>query len=188
MTDVNENSEQSENLDCSESTILENLTEFEFVKFPDSSLQKPSIPVDDFSYGNDFIRNLFYTMKINGGISISATNVGVDKRIVLVNITEPLVMYNPAILTMSDETETVEESNFAFLGHFYSIKRSKEITVTYQNETGGHIVTKATGMLSASIQHEVDAINGVMFYDHYNPVAKLLAIKKLKKFIKKSHK
>jgi len=196
MSDNGEQSELSEEgsdtfeIEYAEKTAveqeLENLTEFNFVKYPSLALSKPSKPITDFNFSSDFIRNLFYTMKINGGISISAPTVGVNKRIALINITEPLIMINPVILVESKEKEEIEESNFAFLGYFYPIKRCKEITITYQDITGEQIVTKATGLLSAAMQHEVDAINGVMFYDHLNTISRYLAIKKLRNFIKKS--
>ena len=163
----------------------ENLTEFDLVKFPDKRLSGFAEEVYDFKHLTDFIRNLYYTMKLNNAIGISAPAVGVDKRIVVLNISEPMILINPIIITASKEMEEFEESSLAYSGFFADVKRHERIMVAYKNENDEALSLDCCGILAATIQHEIDCLNGVQFYDKLGVVGKFLAQKKLKKFIKK---
>ena len=162
----------------------ENLTELEIVKFPDKRLSGFADEVYDFKHLSDFIKNLYYTMKLNNGIGISAPAVGVDKRIIVLNISEPMILINPVIIKKSEETEIFEESSLAYNGFFANVKRHERILVAYKNENDEPLSLDCTGILAATIQHEMDSLNGIMFYDHLGYVASYMAKKKLKKFIK----
>jgi len=163
----------------------ENLTEFDLVKYPDKRLSGFSEEVYDFKNITDFIRNLYYTMKRNNAIGISAPAVGVNKRIIVINISEPIILINPIIITASKEMEEFEESSLAYSGFFADVKRHERIMVAYKNENDEARSLDCTGILAATIQHEIDCLNGVQFYDKLGVVGKFLAQKKLKKFVKK---
>ena len=174
----------SENNDIEKLESEEKLTRLGVVKYPNSYLHKPASSLLDFTDINGVIKNLFYTMKMEGAIGIAAPSVSIKRRIIVMNINKPLVMINPVIITNSKETESFEESGLSFKGFFYSIDRHTDITVAYQDEFANFTSITLTGISAAVAQHEIDIIDGIMFYDRYSVLKKFFARKKLNKFIK----
>lgn len=160
----------------------ENLIQLGIIKYPSKSLYKKSITCDEVDI--DFVKNLFYTMKMNGAVAIAAPQVGVYKRLIIINIDKPVVMVNPVIITKSKETEEIEEGSLSIPGFFYKIKRHSSITIAYQDENGKQMESTATGLIAATIQHEVDLLNGQIFINKLSIVSKLMMKKKIKKHLK----
>lgn len=173
--------------DESDLDILEKeeyLTELDIIKYPDKRLsQRSEDIIEDFD-PTDFVRDLFYTMKLNGAVSIAAPSVGVLKRLILINIDEPIVMINPIIISKSEKTEEIEEGLLSIPGFFYKIKRHSSISVGYRDSDGNHIQSNATGLIAMTIQHEIDLLNGKIFIDKLSPISKLMNRKKIKKHLK----
>jgi len=164
----------------------EHLLNLEIIKYPDKRLKLSSVSVLDFEENRDeLIKNLLYTMKVNGGVSIAAPSVGIMIRLAIFNIGSPVIMFNPMLTSHSKEVVELEEGVISIPGFFYNIKRYKEIEFVYQNELGEHIHSKANGLLAACIQHEMDILNGKLYLDKISKVKKFFELKKIKKHIKK---
>ena len=127
------------------------------------------------------------TMYEAPGIGLAAIQVGILKRIVVIDITKgedkknPLYLINPEIVHRSKETSVYEEGCLSLPGQFAEIERPAECHLKYIDYHGKEKTLKATGLLSTCIQHEVDHLNGVLFIDYLSKLKKDMIIKKLVK-------
>lgn len=108
--------------------------------------------------------NMVETMLAATGVGLSANQVGILKRIIVVLVNEePKVMINPEIIFESDEKITEQEGCLSFSGEFYEIPRAKEVTIKYRNLSGHPMLETHTGLIARCILHEIDHLNGVTF-------------------------
>jgi len=155
--------------------------------YGDKVLREKGEEVDDFGEKiRYFFDNMVETMIVEGGVGLAAPQVGVSRRIAVVN-PEPenektlIRMANPRIIATSDETETMEEGCLSIPGIRGDVIRSRAIEVLYQDEEGKEYKLEAEGLLARIIQHEIDHLNGVLFIDHLSTAKKLLIKPKLRK-------
>ncbi len=163
-------------------TIRKILTE------PDPILRKKCEPLEGV---NDQLRNLMNdmleTMYEAPGIGLAAIQIGVLKRVVVIDVSKkegeksPLFLVNPEIVYKSNETSTYEEGCLSLPGQFAEIERPAECKVEYLDFNGKKKQLDAKGLLSTCIQHEIDHLNGVLFIDYLSKLKKSMIIKKLKK-------
>jgi len=163
----------------------ENLKKLPIIYFPDKQLKSVAKVVKTFDEEliSD-IRNIFYSMRINDASSVAAPQFGINKRILIINVTKPLILINPILLTHSEETEISNEGCLCFPDYFTTVKRYKEITIAYQNEVGQKFSLKADNILSLCIQHELSYLDGKTFIDHFSSIKKMFIGKKITKIIK----
>ena len=113
----------------------------------------------------EFAQGLVKTMIDSNGIGLAANQVGVPYQICAI-IGEPnRVMFNPKIVSFSDEEISLDEGCLTFPGMLVKIKRPKHIKVRYAQPNGNVLTETFTGMTARIIQHEVDHLNGVLFYN-----------------------
>ena len=163
-------------------TIRKILTE------PDPFLRQKSLKVEDV---NDEIRKLMddmlETMYKAPGIGLAAIQLGILKRIVVIDISKenekqnPLFLINPVITKKSKNTSIYEEGCLSIPGQFAEIERPAECTLRYINYQGKNKELKADGLLATCIQHEVDHLDGILFIDYLSKLKKDMIIKKLVK-------
>ncbi len=133
---------------------------------------------------NDEIRQLvndmFDTMYAADGVGLAAPQVGVSKRLFIVDVSdvegepdEPAVFINPKIVWRSDSTGIFEEGCLSIPGIREDVKRPLEIQVEALNEKGEKVHFKAEGLFARAIQHEYDHLNGVLFVDYLSAVKKV---------------
>ena len=162
---------------------------------PDPILRKKS---DYLEKVDDELRRLMddmlETMYAAPGIGLAAVQIGILKRLIVIDITkndekkDPLFLINPKIISKSSNTSTYEEGCLSLPGHFAEIERPAECQVSYMDYNGKKKEMTAKGLLSTCIQHEVDHLNGVLFIDYLSKLKKDMIIKKLikhKKELKK---
>ncbi|MDW7667503.1 MAG: peptide deformylase [Bacillota bacterium] len=118
---------------------------------------------------NDRIRvlseDMVETMIENNGIGLAAPQVGVLKRLIVVDIEEdPMVMVNPEILEKSGE-QIINEGCLSVPNKNGDVKRPEQLKVKYTDLNGNSHTIKTEGLLSVVISHEVDHLNGVLFID-----------------------
>lgn len=135
--------------------------------------------------GQDMVETL-YTAQ---AVGLGANMVGVLQRLIVVDlqdggIRQPRIFINPQILEKSPETQCHEEASVCFPGIRAKIPRAREITLRYQDTTGGSHTLTATDYLATVIQHEMDYLDGVIFLDYLSAVKRKMLIKKTKKFQK----
>ena len=112
------------------------------------------------------------TMHKLNGVGLAAVQVGILKRIVVIDIYEegvkPYILINPEIIKTKGE-QTVEEGCLSFPNKFAKIVRPKEVVVKALNEKGEKIEIRAKDLLAQAICHEVDHLNGIVFVDKIIP-------------------
>ena len=119
------------------------------------------------------------------GIGLAAVQIGILKRLVVIDISKedqkknPLFLINPVITYKSKNTSIYEEGCLSLPGHFAEIERPSECSVDYIDYNGKEKKLKADGLLATCIQHEVDHLNGVLFIDYLSKLKKDMIIKKL---------
>lgn len=155
----------------------------EIVKYPSKILSQKLSPVEHFnSELKEIVRDMFETMYTYNGIGLAANQIGVDKRIVVVDVTTknkndkqilPIALVNPEILNYSNKKDVAEEGCLSFPGYFDKVKRSVYVEVEYWDINGKKHRILANGLLARVLQHEIDHINGIHFVQRMS-VAKQL--------------
>jgi len=146
---------------------------------------KPVTTVDDEIRA--LLDDMLETMYAAPGIGLAAPQVGVSKRVLVLDISpvdrdpEPLKIINPEIITKSDEIKVYEEGCLSFPDQFADVKRPTEVSVSYMDEQGEKQVMHADGLLSTCIQHEIDHLNGIVFVDYLSSIKRSMIMRKLKK-------
>lgn len=147
----------------------------------DHELLKKTLGPFDFSLGVDaeeISKRLIQTAKVNRGYGLSANQCGLPYRVFVMGAEEEyFALFNPEIISVSEETVHLEEGCLSFPFLFLSISRPKTIVVKYQNEKGEINQAKFDGISARVVQHEIDHLNGVTF----DSVAKPLALKTARK-------
>ena len=162
---------------------------------PDPILRKKSEPLEKV---DDEIRELLddmlETMYAAPGIGLAAVQVGILKRIIVIDISKdkekksPLFLINPEIISKSKKTSVYEEGCLSLPGHFAEIERPAECQIKFVDYNGKEKQLIANGLLATCIQHEVDHLNGVLFIDYLSKLKKDMIIKKLIKHKKELNK
>ena len=162
---------------------------------PDPILRKKSEKLENVNLETQkFLDDMLDTMYSAPGIGLAAVQVGVLKRLIVVDITKeeekknPLFFINPIITQKSDKTSIHEEGCLSLPGYFAEIERPAECQVEYLDYNGNKQSLKATGLLSTCIQHEIDHLNGILFIDYLSKIKKDMIIKKLTKYKKEKDK
>ncbi|WP_421995559.1 peptide deformylase [Reyranella sp.] len=155
---------------------------------PDPRLKKKSEPVDAV---DDVVRRLMddmlETMYAAPGIGLAAPQVGVLKRVIVLDIdreetrTGPLFMANPEIVEASDEDATYEEGCLSVPEHYSDVVRPAAVTVRYLDRDGAAQELKCDGLLSTCVQHEIDHLDGILFIDHISALKRNMILRKLLK-------
>ncbi|MGI6681471.1 MAG: peptide deformylase [Bdellovibrionota bacterium] len=157
--------------------------------YPDPLLNEISETVVDFS--NDlkkFTEDMLKTMYENNGIGLAAPQVGILKRVIVIDLQEdgkrePFVFINPEIIEKSG-TITFEEGCLSVPQYREIVKRSENITVKYQDLSGEEKVINATKLFAICLQHEIDHLNGILFVDKISQLKKSFLKNGLKRIVK----
>ena len=162
---------------------------------PDPILRKKSESlekVDDKI--REFLDDMLETMYAAPGIGLAAVQVGILKRIIVIDISKdkekknPLFLINPKIISRSKKTSVYEEGCLSLPGHFAEIERPAECQIKFVDYNGKEKELTANGLLATCIQHEVDHLNGVLFIDYLSKLKKDMVVKKLIKHKKELNK
>ncbi len=153
-------------------------------------LKRRSEDITDLSDIRKLVEDMFDTMYIAGGVGLSAVQVGILKRIFVIDIPDILngkhVMINPVIKDLSAEKCSHEEGCLSIPGISSRVERPKKVTVEYTDIKGKRKTLKASGILAVCIQHEYDHLEGTLFIDRINPETKIEKIQEFKKAILKT--
>ena len=163
-------------------TIRKILTE------PDPYLRQKSNKVEIV---NDEIRSIMNdmleTMYAAPGIGLAAIQIGIPKRIIVIDLSKddekknPLYFVNPEIITNSNTDAAYEEGCLSVPGQLAEINRPDKCKVKFLNYHGEEKILEAEGLLATCIQHEIDHLEGILFIDYLSKLKKSMIIKKLSK-------
>ena len=126
---------------------------------------------------------------ISNGIGLAGNQIGIDKSIILIDVTQveeyskiqPIIMINPEILEFSDDLVDYQEGCLSVPDLYDDVKRPSQIKVKYYDFNQKEIIRELDGLLARVVQHEVDHLNGILFYQRFTPLKKTLNKNKLNK-------
>tara|TARA_B100001996_G_scaffold379306_1_gene364860 strand:+ start:775 stop:1299 length:525 start_codon:yes stop_codon:yes gene_type:complete len=155
---------------------------------PNRILREKSLQVEKV---DDDLRKLMddmlETMYAAPGIGLAAIQIGVPKRVIVLDIDQkegkknPLFFVNPEIVNKSQTNSIYEEGCLSVPGQFAEIERPEKCHIKYLDYHGEEKEMEAKGMLATCIQHEMDHLEGILFIDYLSNLKKSMIIKKLSK-------
>ena len=163
-------------------SIKEILTE------PNEILRQVSLPVENVGKEEQILMNdMLETMYSANGIGLAAIQVGIPKRIIVLDISKnenekkPMFFVNPIVNNKNLNLSTYEEGCLSLPNQFAEINRPSSCEVEYLDYDGKKTFLKAEGLLATCIQHEMDHLQGILFIDYLSKLKKTMIIKKLSK-------
>jgi len=161
------------------------MTTLNILYFPDPRLRNVARPVKQV---DDAIRKLaddmLETMYAAPGIGLAATQVNVDKRVIVIDVSEdkgqPLYLINPEILEL-EGVEEMEEGCLSVPGVYEPVQRADQVRLRALDRDGQSFEMQANGLLAVCIQHEIDHLDGKLFVDYLSQLKRTRIRKKLEK-------
>ena len=161
------------------------------ITVPDEILKKISEPIEKVgSNERKLIKDLFDTMYKSNGIGLAAVQVGILKRILVIDVStkdeqkKPISLINPIIKRLSDDTSVYEEGCLSIPETFIEIERPKICEIEYIDLDGNKKELKCDGLMSTCVQHEINHLDGKLIIDHLSKLKKDFIIKKISKLQK----
>lgn len=162
----------------------------EIKRYPEEVLKKKALPTEDVN-GNLqlLIDDMIETMYAASGIGLAAPQVGVSKRLIVIDISTrgeeyPLVvLINPEIVGTNGLIDS-EEGCLSLPGQSMTLKRAEKVVAKGLNREGGSIEIEATGLLSRALQHEIDHLDGLLIVDRVSPIKREFFKKRYLKALK----
>ena len=155
---------------------------------PNPLLRQISKPVDKVGHEERVLMDdMLETMYAANGIGLAAIQIGIPKRIIVMDICkeenkkEPRYFVNPVIKNKDILKSTYEEGCLSVPNQFAEVDRPKKCDIEYLDYNGEKKVLKAEGLLATCIQHEIDHLEGILFIDYLSKLKKSMIIKKLSK-------
>ena len=155
---------------------------------PNNILRKISKPVENVGESERLLMDdMLETMYAANGIGLAAIQIGIPKRIIVMDIggkdgkKEPRFFVNPVIKNKNLSKSTYEEGCLSVPNQFAEIDRPSKCEVEYLDYDGKKKILKAEGLLATCIQHEMDHLEGILFIDYLSKLKKTMILKKLSK-------
>jgi peptide deformylase len=153
---------------------------------PNKLLRQVSMSVEKVGKEEQLLMDdMLETMYSANGIGLAAIQIGVPKRIIVMDISknkkEPMYFVNPVIKDKDTNKSTYEEGCLSVPNQFAEIDRPKKCNIEYLDYNGEKKLLKAEGLLATCIQHEMDHLEGILFIDYLSKLKKSMIIKKLSK-------
>jgi peptide deformylase len=155
---------------------------------PNPLLRQISKPVDKVGDEERLLMDdMLETMYAANGIGLAAIQIGIPKRIIVMDICkeenkkEPRYFVNPIIKNKDILKSTYEEGCLSVPNQFAEVDRPKKCDIEYLDYNGEKKILKAEGLLATCIQHEIDHLEGILFIDYLSKLKKSMIIKKLSK-------
>ena len=156
---------------------------------PDPRLKKLCKPVEDIS---DSLRaladDMLETMYAAPGIGLAAPQVGELDRLIVLDCIKadeapprPLIMFNPVVVSSSDETNVYEEGCLSIPDQYADVTRPKEVEVAWIDRDGNAQQEVFDGLWATCVQHEIDHLDGKLFIDYLKPLKRQLITRKMQK-------
>ena len=155
---------------------------------PNKLLRQISKPVNKVGKEEQqLMDDMLETMYAANGIGLAAIQIGIPKRIIVMDISkeenkkEPRYFVNPVIQNKDKIKSIYEEGCLSVPNQFAEIERPKNCDIEYLDYNGNKQILKAEGLLATCIQHEMDHLEGILFIDYLSKLKKSMIIKKLSK-------
>jgi peptide deformylase len=168
------------------------MTNPKVVKYGSDVLRKVAQPVEEITDEiRQIAKDMLETMYASDGVGLAAPQVGISKRIIVVDVNpydpsyEPIALINPEIVEQEGQAD-VEEGCLSVPEIRGPVKRSEKITIEALDLDGKKVRIEATDLLARALQHEIDHLNGTLFIDHLSRLRQQLIKKQLRKIEKET--
>lgn len=156
------------------------------IPWPDARLRTPAAPVEAITPEIHALwQDMIDTMEAMPGVGLAAPQIGVSLRLAVVDASDsrgqPLRMANPEILHASVQLRSHDEGSPNLPGVWASIERPRAVTVRFLNDQGALDERDLVGLWATSVQHQIDHLNGKMYFDHLSKVKRDMLIRKARK-------
>ncbi len=155
---------------------------------PNKLLREVSKSVEKVSKNEQrLMDDMLDTMYAANGIGLAAIQIGIPKRIIVIDISkdpqkkEPRYFVNPIIKNKNSEKATYEEGCLSVPNQFAEIDRPNKCDVEYLDYNGKKQILNTGGLMATCIQHEMDHLEGILFIDYLSKLKKSMIVKKLSK-------
>ena len=155
---------------------------------PNKILRQISQPVESVGKEEQLLMDdMLETMYAANGIGLAAIQVGIPKRIIVMDISkdenkkEPMYFVNPVIKNKNPVKSTYEEGCLSVPNQFAEIDRPSKCDIEFLDYNGNKQTISAEGLFATCIQHEMDHLDGILFIDHLSKLKKSMILKKLSK-------
>ncbi len=189
------------------------MAELPIITVPDPVLREKAQPVERIDEGvKTMLENMRATMRAAKGIGLAANQVGHLQRLIICHVPDdwwtygeeegdgvvrveglrgqdenpapPLLMVNPEIVWASEKKSVYEEGCLSIPQQYADVIRPAEVKVRYRDTAGQEQIVQAAGLLSHCVQHELDHLNGVLFFDYISKMKRDMMIKRVQKMKK----
>jgi len=156
------------------------------LEYPNPRLRIKASPVTEVDDGvRKLVADMFETMEAAQGIGLAASQVDVQQRIIVMDISEsrdqPRVFINPEIEVLAPGSVPYDEGCLSVPGFYESVERPAHVMIRALDADGVAFEEEAKGLLAVCIQHEIDHLEGKLFVDYLSPLKRERIRKKLKK-------
>lgn len=133
------------------------------------------------------IDDMFRTMYAAPGVGLAAPQIGVTRRVIVVDVAgkdekpQPIALVNPEVVWTSGETQVYEEGCLSLPEMYADVERPAAVRVRYLDRTGAEQEVHGEGLLAVCLQHEIDHLDGVLFVDHISALKRNIMLKKMVK-------
>ncbi len=155
---------------------------------PDPRLKKLCDPIREITADlRRLASDMLETMYDAPGIGLAAPQVGVTKRLIVMDCMKapdtarPLILFNPEIIWVSDTLNTYEEGCLSIPEQYADVQRPDRATVSWLDENGASQVETFEGIWATCVQHEIDHLNGKLFIDYLGLMKRQLITRKMEK-------
>jgi len=161
-----------------------------FIPFPDKRLSVVCDPVDEITDVERGIwRDMFDSMYDMPGVGLAACQIGITRALAVVDAGDgkdtPVAMANPVVLHASSVMREHQEGSPNLPGVWANLERPRAVTVGFMDENGEQVERDFVGLWATSVQHQIDHINGKMFFDRLSNTKRKMLIAKSQKLAKK---
>jgi peptide deformylase len=160
------------------------------VKYPEPVLEQPGEPVTEFNAElRKFVADMFETTYASQGVGLAAPQVGVSKRITVVDLSmgkdpkQKLVLINPEII-VSEGRQYEEEGCLSFPDIREKVVRAAKVRIRAQDESGKWFERDGEELLARAFQHEIDHLDGIVFLFRMSALKRSLSLRKIRKMQK----
>jgi len=155
----------------------------EIVTYPEEVLRQAAEPIEEIDQGvRDLADKMTEVMFKAEGVGLAAPQVGVGKRLIVVNLEDDFhILVNPELVEASDEKESSEEGCLSVPGPEAPVSRAKKVVVRGKDLDGNEIKLTREGLGARVFQHEIDHINGRLFIDHLSDVERSVTLREYRK-------
>lgn len=128
-----------------------------------------------------FVDDLFETMHASKGVGLAANQVGVARRIAVVEADDQRLVLIDPVITQSEGRDSAEEGCLSIPEVYAEVTRPARVTVEATDREGHRYTSEADGLLARAIQHEIDHLDGILFLDHLGPIKRKMILSRYKK-------